>query len=68
MKKELRIYKTRPLARVAIMQFYAENKANVHRVYAASKSQGIMMKDGTTIYFKTVIPTTRTEYSKIKFY
>lgn len=66
--KELRIYKTRPLARVAIMQFYAENKKDIHRVYAAAKSQGIMLKDGTTIYFKTAMPTTKTTYNAIKFY
>lgn len=68
MKKELRIYKTRPLARVAIMQFYAENKADINRVFAASKSQGIIMKDGTTIYFKTDMPNTKTVYNAIKFY
>lgn len=66
--KELRVYKTRNIANVAIMNFYKDNKPKIEKVYSSYRAQGIVMKDGTTIYFKTVIPTTRTEYSKIKFY
>tara|TARA_R110000868_G_C10657358_1_gene745524 strand:+ start:353 stop:556 length:204 start_codon:yes stop_codon:yes gene_type:complete len=66
--KELRVYKTRPLARVAIMNFYKDNKPKIEKVYSSHKDQGIVMKDGTTIYFKSEIPNTKMTYNEIKFY
>jgi hypothetical protein len=70
-RRELRIYKTRPLADVAIMSFYGENKANIKHVYSAYKSRGVLMKDGTKIYFKhpkEIIMSKTSQFNEITFY
>jgi len=68
--KELRVYKTRPMARVAIMNFYVDNKPKIEKVYSSHKDQGIVMKDGTTIYFKTpdILQKDVKQFSKILIY
>lgn len=69
-RRELRIYKNRSLADVAIMQFYSENKKDISKVYADYKSRGVLMKDGTKIYFKdpSVLETTQYKFAEIKHY
>jgi hypothetical protein len=66
--KELRLYKTRPKARVAIMRFYADNKDIISKVYPAYKSQGVLMKNGSTIYFRSTDQETVEKYNSVKFY
>lgn len=70
MIKELRVYKTRPLANVAIMNFYKDNKPNIKKVYSNWKSQGIVMKDGNTVHFKTVeiLQTDTKKFNKVIIY
>lgn len=70
-RRELRIYKTRPLADIAIMQFYGENKTQIKTVYAAYKSRGVLMKDGTKIYFKhpkEIANSKTSQFNEITFY
>lgn len=70
-RRELRIYPTRPLADVAIRQFYGENKAQIKTVYAAYKSRGVLMKDGTKIYFKhpkEIVNSKPSQFNEITFY
>lgn len=68
--KELRVYKTRPLANVAIMNFYKDNKPKIEKVYSSYRAQGIVMKDGTTIYFKTpeILQKDVKQFNKILIY
>jgi hypothetical protein len=68
--KELRIYKTRPLARVAIMNFYIDNKPKIEKAYSGHRDQGIVMKDGTTIYFKTpdILQSKTNKFDKVTIY
>lgn len=51
-RKELRIYKTRKLADVAMMQFYGDNKSNIKMVSPSHNCRTITMIDGTKITFK----------------
>lgn len=70
-RRELRVYKSRPLADVAIMSFYGDNKAEIKHVYAAYKSRGVLMKDGTKIYFKhpkEIVEGKTKQFNTITFY
>ena len=66
--KEVRIYKTRRLADVAILNFYADNKSDIQKVVPAYKSRGIYMKDGKKIYFRGPETTDTTNFTTVTHY
>jgi len=68
--RELRIYKTRNIANVAIMNFYKDNKPDIKKVYSSYRSQGILMSDGKTIYFKTpeILQNKNNKFDKVTIY